>query len=65
MNRAIKEATVKRYHHDCHRQLEDHLQDFIQAYNFARRLKMLQGMTPYENSFVRPGQLNPNGFLSI
>jgi transposase-like protein len=48
MNRTIKEATVKRYHYDSHAQLENHLQNFIRAYNFARRLKALKGMTPYE-----------------
>jgi len=48
MNRTIKEATVKRYHDDSHRQLESHLHDFIQAYNYARRLKTLKGLTPYE-----------------
>ncbi len=48
MNRTIKEATVKRYHYDNHAQLSSHLQDFINAYNFAKRLKTLKGMTPYE-----------------
>jgi transposase InsO family protein len=48
MNRTIKEATVKRYHYDSHRQLEAHLSDFINAYNYARRLKTLRGLTPYE-----------------
>ncbi len=48
MNRTIKEATVKRYHYDTHRQLETHLRDFIAAYNYARRLKTLRGLTPYE-----------------
>ena len=48
MNRTIKEATVKRYHYDSHKQLETHLSDFIAAYNFARRLKTLKGLTPYE-----------------
>jgi len=48
MNRTIKEATVKRYHYDCHHQLRQHLQDFTDAYNFARRLKTLKGLTPYE-----------------
>lgn len=47
MNRTIKEATVKRYHYDQHAQLETHLKDFINAYNYARRLKTLKG-TPYE-----------------
>jgi transposase InsO family protein len=48
MNRTIKEATVKRYHYDSHRQLQAHLADFINAYNYARRLKTLKGLTPYE-----------------
>jgi transposase-like protein len=49
MNRTIKEATVKRYHYDRHDQLETHLKDFINAYNYARRLKTLKGLTPYEH----------------
>jgi len=48
MNRTIKDATVKRYHYDSHEQLRDHLQLFVDAYNHARRLKTLRGLTPYE-----------------
>ncbi|WP_425904734.1 IS481 family transposase [Nitrobacter sp. TKz-YC02] len=48
MNRTIKEATVKRYHYDSHYQLRRHLADFVDAYNFGRRLKTLKGLTPYE-----------------
>jgi transposase InsO family protein len=48
MNRTIKEATVQRYHYDSHQQLEQHLADFVSAYNFGRRLKTLNGLTPYE-----------------
>ena len=48
MNRTIKDATVKRFHYDSHDQLRTHLADFIAAYNFARRLKTLNGLTPYE-----------------
>ncbi|TPK66840.1 IS481 family transposase [Mesorhizobium sp. B2-4-15] len=48
MNRTIKEATVKRFHYDDHDQLRQHLADFMAAYNFARRLKTLKGLTPYE-----------------
>ena len=48
MNRKIKDATVKRYHYDGHEQLRTHLADFMAAYNFARRLKTLGGLTPYE-----------------
>ena len=49
MNRTIKEATVKRFHYETHAQLRAHLQTFVDAYNFARRLKTLRGMTPYEH----------------
>ena len=48
MNRTIKDATVKRYHYDDHDQLRAHLRNFVDAYNFARRLKTLKGLTPYE-----------------
>lgn len=48
MNRTIKEATVQRYHYDTHAQLKRHLDDFVTAYNFGRRLKTLKGLTPYE-----------------
>ena len=48
MNRTIKEATVKRYHYETHDQLRQHLTDFVAAYNFARRLNTLRGLTPYE-----------------
>jgi transposase InsO family protein len=48
MNRTIKEATVRRYHYDSHEQLARHLDDFVNAYNFGRRLKTLKGLTPYE-----------------
>ena len=45
-NRTIKEATVKRYHYDDHEQLRQHLDLFIDAYNHARRLNTLKGLTP-------------------
>jgi len=48
MTRTIKEAKVKRYHYDRHEQLEGHLTDFINAYNYGRRLETLKGLTPYD-----------------
>ena len=48
MNRTLKEATIKRYHYHSHAQLKQHLADFLNAYNFAKRLKTLKGLTPYE-----------------
>jgi len=51
MNRTIKEATVQRYHYDNHNQLQNHLSDFVAAYNFAKRLKTLGELTVYQ--FIR------------
>lgn len=48
MNRTIKDATTKRFYYETHDQLRRHLVDFISAYNFAKRLKTLKGLTPYE-----------------
>ena len=48
MNRTIKDATVRRFYYESHDQLRGHLADFVSAYNFARRLKTLKGLTPYE-----------------
>ena len=65
INRTIKDATVKRYFYESHDQLRTHPRDFVSAYNFARRLKTLKGLTPYEfgckASTSRPQQfkLNP------
>src|SRR5271154_6313065 len=48
MNPTLKDATVKRYFYETHVQLRNHLRDFVDAYTFARRLKTLRGLTPYE-----------------
>lgn len=48
MNRTLKDATVKRYYYKTHQQLKEHLQAFLMAYNFAKRLKTLRGLTPYQ-----------------
>lgn len=48
MNRTIKEATVKRYYYQSHDHLKQHLHTFLMACNFAKRLRALKGLTPYE-----------------
>ena len=48
MNRTLKDATVKRYHYQSHDALKQHLHTFLMAYNFAKCLKTLCGLTPYE-----------------
>jgi transposase InsO family protein len=64
MNRTIKDATVKRFFYETHSQLQSHLSDFVTAYNFAKRLKTLKGLTPYKficNAWKkRPKTLNLN-----
>jgi len=46
MNRTLKEAPVKRDYSARHPQLKEHLYNFVNAYNFAKRLKTLHGLTP-------------------
>jgi transposase-like protein len=48
MNRTLKDATVSRYYYATHDQLREHLNAFLLAYNFAKRVKLLGGLTPYE-----------------
>ena len=61
MNRTIKQATVGTYYYSSHRELERHLNDFLLAYNFARRLKALRGKTPWQ--FIeQEWQKNPQLF---
>jgi hypothetical protein len=45
MNRTSKEATVQCYHYDSHNQLQTHPGAFVAAYNFAKRIKNLGGVT--------------------
>ena len=47
-NRTIKDATVKIYCYDTVKQLENHLNEFVMAYNFAKKLKSLKFLTPME-----------------
>ena len=65
MNRTIKDATVKRFHYETHDQLRRHLADFVDAYNFARRLKTLKGLTPYEVHLQSTGHQSRNASHSI
>jgi transposase-like protein len=62
MNRTIKEATVKKYYYNSHAQLKEHLQNFINAYNFAKRLKTLKGLTPHEY-IIKCWQNEPKRFI--
>jgi transposase InsO family protein len=50
INRTLKDATVKRHHYASHDELRAHHQIFLDAYNHARCLKALRGLTPYTKS---------------
>ena len=64
MNRTIEEVTGQRFHYESHEHLRVHLADFMAAYNFARRLKTLNGLTPYEY-IAKIGRESPRGSPSI
>ena len=60
-NRTLTEATVQRHHDQTTDELNEHLQAFLLAYNHAKRLKTLRGLTPHE--FVcAQWQMNPTIF---
>ena len=48
MNRTIKEATVQRDYYQTTDELNQHPQAPLLAYNHAKRLKTLHGLTPHE-----------------
>jgi hypothetical protein len=48
MNRTLKDATVKKYYYQTHQHVKEHLHAFLIAYNFAKRLQILNGLTPDE-----------------
>lgn len=48
MNQTLKEAAVKRYHYTSHDQLREHFKTFVDTYNFAKSLKTLRALTPFE-----------------
>jgi transposase InsO family protein len=63
MNRTLKEAAMKKYHYETHDHLKAHLHAFLMAYNFAKRLKTLKGLIPYEY-ICQCWQNEPERFIS-
>jgi len=49
MNPTLRQATLKRYHYATHDELREHLKNFVNADNYAKRLKTLKGLTPSEH----------------
>jgi len=48
MNKQIKENTTRKYQYSSFEQLEKHLKQYLFCYNFAKRLKSLRFLTPYQ-----------------
>lgn len=66
MNRTLKEATVNTYYYATRNELETHLEAFLYAYNFAKRLKALHGKTPWQ-FIIQEYKIRPElfkGFLT-
>ncbi len=62
MNRTVKDANVNRYYYQSNEQLEEHLNAFIMAYNFAKQLKTLKGLSPFDFIVMSWGE-NPDVFI--
>ena len=52
INRTLKEATIKKYYYTNYEKLQNHLNLFLKAYNYAKSLKTLKGLTPFEKVLV-------------
>ena len=61
MNRTLKNATVHTYHYQTLKQLKHHLYDFLKAYNYAKKLKVLKFKTPAQ-LIMEEFQKNPKIF---
>src|ERR671921_1106748 len=48
MNRTVKEATIKAFHHPDLEALKAHVLAFVTAYDFAKHLKALRWRTPFQ-----------------
>ena len=44
----LKLVTIKTYHYNTLAQFKEHLYHFINAYNYAKKLKSFKFMSPYE-----------------
>jgi transposase InsO family protein len=57
----MNRTTLKRYYYDTHDQLKRNLHNFVNAYNFAKRLKTFKGLTSYE-FLIKAWQDEPESF---
>ena len=62
MNRTVKDATVKLFHHSNLESLKAHVLTFVTAQSFAKPLKALQRRTPFQTIREAPHQLSPRPY---
>lgn len=62
-NRTIKEQTIMKYFYEEIEQLKQHLTQFVLAYNYAKKLKGLNYVTPYEKLVAIYNQ-TPQDFIN-
>ena len=62
MNELLKTATVKRYNYARDEGLKEDLHRFMMAYNHAKRVKGLKGLTRYEY-ILATGEKEPERFI--
>lgn len=56
MNQTIKGATARCFHDDSHDPLRMHRTDLMDAWNYARRSKTLNGLTSREQACKKSGR---------
>jgi hypothetical protein len=64
MKRTLKEAAYTPCHYGTNTLIKEHVRALFMAYNFAKPLNILKGLTPYEHTCKvwtqQPNQFMPN-----
>jgi transposase-like protein len=60
MNQTIKSETIKKYYYKNNLELEKHLNSFLNLYNYAKPLRALNGLTPYESVLKHKKNIEKN-----
>ena len=63
MNRTINETTLEKIHYKTHDKLREHLQHFVDSYNYGRKFRALKGLTVFEY-IKKCWEIDPSQFKS-
>lgn len=61
-NRSIKEQTTNMYYYENMGELKGHIHDYLMAHNYAKKLKSIGRMTPYEK-ILQLWEKEPSRFI--